>query len=195
MAACTWHSPIQTSTWRPVLAEEHVGQEEHFGTRRQRLDDLDRIGGRAADIGLRLDGGRGVDVRHHKAAGVLLAPGTHVFGRHGVGQRAPGPQVGQQDGALGGEQLGRLGHEMDAAEHDHVGVAAGREAGQGEGVADVVGHVLDPRQLVIVGQQHGVALLSQEAHLCRPLFERGPRGYTLDEHIPTIAQVGPTAGN
>ena len=39
-----------------------------------------------------------------------------------------------------------------------------------ERVADVVGHVLDLGQLVVVGQDHGVALGGERAHL---VLERG----------------------
>ena len=42
-------------------------------------------------------------------------------------------QVGQQDGPVRGQQLGRLGHEVDPAEHDHVGVAAQPPSGTGRG--------------------------------------------------------------
>ena len=60
---------------------------------------------------------------------------------------------------------------MDAAEHDHFSVAAGGKPGEGEGVANVVGHVLDPRDLVVVGQDHGVAGFGQPAHLPGPFSE------------------------
>ena len=51
------------------------------------------------------------------------------------------------------------------AEHDHVGVGGGRLLRQAQRVADVVGHVLHLGDLVVVGQDHGVSLACQRAHL------------------------------
>ena len=45
-----------------------------------------------------------------------------------------------------------------------------RDAGQPERIADVVGDVLDLGELVVVGEDHGVARLRQRADLV------GPRG-------------------
>ena len=58
--------------------------------------------------------------------GVLAAPPRRwatCVGRRHVGHRAAGRQVGQDDGlAVGGEDVGALGHEMHAAEDDVVGL-------------------------------------------------------------------------
>ena len=50
---------------------------------------------------------------------------------------------------------------MHPAEHDHIGGGGSGLAGQLKGVADEVGDVLDGVFLVIVGQDHGVALALQ----------------------------------
>ena len=47
---------------------------------------------------------------------------------------------------------------MDAAEDDDFGIGAGGLDTQPQGVTDEVGDVLDLRDLVVVGQDHGLAL-------------------------------------
>ena len=59
---------------------------------------------------------------------------------------------------------------MNAAEHDRVLGRLGRNAGQGQRVTDVVGHVLNGGQLVVVREQGGVALVGEAPHLRRPLL-------------------------
>ena len=54
---------------------------------------------------------------------------------------------------------------MHAAERDRAGVGGRRLLGEPERVADVVGHVLDLGQLVVVGKDHGPAGGRQLAHL------------------------------
>ncbi len=70
-----------------------------------------------------------------------------------------------QDALLGTEDRGRLGHEVDAAERDQVLLDLGGPLGEPERVADVVGHVLDLGQLVVVGEDDGAALARELAHL------------------------------
>ena len=54
---------------------------------------------------------------------------------------------------VGGEHVGRFGHEVDAAEHDVGGaVVVGREAGQVEGVAAGVGPADHLVALVVVAE-------------------------------------------
>src|SRR5581483_6708963 len=103
--------------------------------------------------------------------------------------------------------------EMDTAENDDVGIAPGCQAGQGQTVAHVVGHVLNPGDLVVVSQDHRIAGLSQGPHLARPLVKsslavpagNGPGAdagaaggspgflvltYTLNEHISHYSPTG-----
>ena len=65
----------------------------------------------------------------------------------------------------GDEDLRRLGHEAHAAKGDHFGVGRRRLARQIEAVADEIGEVLDLRLLVIMGEDHGVALALQPLDL------------------------------
>ena len=145
MPAWTWHSPSQmwkrarrsgSSTQAGLAldegAEPHVGAEEDLGLGAvlgpDVLDDPDRVGGGAAVVGLRLHLGRGVDVHHDQGAGVLGLPGAQLVGVDRVGERAAGVEVGDQHLLLGREDRGGLGHEVDAAEGDHLGVGGGRLA-------------------------------------------------------------------
>ncbi len=54
---------------------------------------------------------------------------------------------------------------MDAAECDHVRFGVGRGLGQAQRVAHEIGDVLHLRDLVVVGQDHGVSLGGEGAHL------------------------------
>ena len=139
----------------------------------------DRVRGGAAVVGLGLDLGRGVDVHDDDGAGVLGLPGAQLVGVDRVGERAAGVGVGDQHGLVRREDRGRLGHEVDAAEDDRVGVGRGRLAREPERVAHVVGDVLDLGQLVVVGEDDGVALGGERAHLgreARDLLRRSAPG-------------------
>ena len=77
-----------------------------------------------------------------------------------VGHRAAGVQVGEDHLlVVAGEHVGRLGHEVDAAEHDVVGLGALLgEHGEPEGVATGIGPAHDLVALVVVAEdEHPVA--------------------------------------
>src|SRR5699024_7645296 len=101
-----------------VGAEELVGKEEDLLLLGDGADHVGGVGGGAADVGLGLDRGGGVDVGDHHRTGVLGLPVAHVLGGDGVGQGAARVGVGQQDGLLRGEDLCGLGHEVHTAEDD-----------------------------------------------------------------------------
>ena len=71
-----------------------------------------------------------------------------------VGHRAAGVEVGEDHLLVGpGEDVGRLGHEVDAAEHDELGLGlVGGDAGQPEGVAPGVGPGHHLVALVVVAE-------------------------------------------
>ena len=71
-----------------------------------------------------------------------------------VGHRAAGVEVGEDDPlVVAGEHVGRLGHEVHAAEHDVGGVVVvRREPGELEGVAAHVGPLDDLVTLVVVAE-------------------------------------------
>jgi hypothetical protein len=89
---------------------------------------------------------------------VLGLPRAQRVGGAGVGERAAGVLVGQDDRLLRVEDLRGLRHEMDAAEEDQLGIALGlRGAREVERVPEVVGEVLDLGVLVVVREDHRTA--------------------------------------
>jgi hypothetical protein len=82
-----------------------------------------------------------------------------LVGWTAVGQRAARGEIGDHDARARVQDLRGLGHEVDAAERDHLGVELLGDAGQRERVADVVGEILDDVVLVVVRQHDGVALV------------------------------------
>ena len=73
-----------------------------------------------------------------------------------VGHRAAGVEVGEDHPlVVGGEHVGRLGHEVHAAEHDVGGlVVVSREPGELERVADGIGPPDHLVALVVVAEDH-----------------------------------------
>ena len=141
-----------------VLAQELVGQEDH-PVDAQRLDHRHRVGRGAADVRLGLHRRRGVDVGHHRHARVALPQQADVRGRDRRRQRAARQWIGDQHRLLRRQDLRRLGHEVDAGQHDHLGVRLRPLLRQGQRVAHEVGDaVKDLRRLVVVGEDDGVPL-------------------------------------
>ena len=79
----------------------------------------------------------------------------------------PASGSGYQHGLVWRQDGGGLGHEVDPAEDDHVGVGGGCLAREAQGVPEVVGDVLDLRQLVVVREDDRVSLRRQSADLVR----------------------------
>ena len=60
---------------------------------------------------------------------------------------------------------------MHPAENNHAGLGLGRLLGQSEGVSDEIRHVLNLRDLVIMGQDHGIEFPLQGEDLLRQRVE------------------------
>ena len=154
-----------------VAAEVLVGEEEHLAAaldglllRERPLERDVGIGRRAHDAAVataeRLDVGAGVHVGHgYDAVGHARVdqgvPGVLHLGEPGhVGHRAAGREVGQDDLLLGrGEDVGRLRHEVHAAEDDELRLGPARGVPRElEGVAGHVGELDDLVALVVVSQ-------------------------------------------
>jgi hypothetical protein len=124
----------------------------------QRLDDLGRVRRRADDVAHRLHLGAAVDVRQHLRVRVLVLERLECVGWTAVGERAARLEIGHHDDPIGVQDLRSLGHEVDAAERDHVAVDLRGGLGERERVAHEVGEVLDLGLLVVVREQDRVAL-------------------------------------
>jgi hypothetical protein len=85
---------------------------------------------------------------------MLRLQGPELLGVDHVRHRAAGVPGRQQHGLVGGEDLGRFGHEVDAAKDDHLRVGLRRLDAQLQGVADEIGNVLHLADLVVVGDDH-----------------------------------------
>ena len=85
--------------------------------------------------------------------------GGELVGRAAGLQGAAGLAVGQDHDLVRVENFSRLGHEMDAAEDDHLGIRLGGLLGQAERIAHKIRYVLDLGHLIVVGQDDGVELL------------------------------------
>jgi len=143
----------------------------------QLLHQRHRIAARADQIALRLHRRRTIDVAHHDVFGVGGAEGGEGVGGARIGQAAAGVEIGQENRFARVEDFCGLRHEMDAAEHDHLGLGAGGAARELQRVADEVGDVLDRILLVVVGQDHGVAARCQLPDRVRQIGASwGPNG-------------------
>ena len=144
------------------------------------VDDFDRVAAGANDVAERLDLGAAIDIGDGVKIGIGGLQRLEFRRRAAFLQRTAGVLVRQNDGLAGIEDFGRFGHEMDAAKNDDLGPGFGRLLGKAEGIAHVIGHVLDFRHLVIVGQDDGVQAVFELENIARqgvqPLRrQRNPR--------------------
>jgi hypothetical protein len=95
-----------------------------------------------------------------------LLPRAQLVGGALFRERATGLQVRDDHDLLRVHDLGRLGHEVHAAEQDHLRVLrVARAFRQFERIAEMVGDVLDVGVLVVVRQDHRLALALQPRDL------------------------------
>src|SRR5207247_5440969 len=110
-------------------------------------DDLLGVAGGDDPVGEGLHAGGGVDVGDGLEAPAVDAQhfleAGELVGRAAIGEAAPGEQVGHEDAAGRVEDLGRFGHEVNAAEDDGAGLHLGGGAGEIQAVAGDVGQLLD----------------------------------------------------
>ena len=152
-----------------IAGEELVGEQDHpidAPLGRHGLHHLDGVGAGAADVGLRLHRGGGVDVGDHRQARVTLLDQPHVFRGDRGGQRAAGEEVGDEHRLFRRKHLGGLRHEMDAGLHNNAGVAARRLPGERQAVADKVADAVEYlRSHVVVSQDDRVLFALQPVDL------------------------------
>ena len=68
------------------------------------------------------------------------------------GERTAGLQIGENDFLGRVENLGRLGHEMNAAKKDDFGIGLGGLKAQPKRIAHKIGDILNLRDLIVMGQ-------------------------------------------
>ena len=153
------------------LAEVLVGHEQQVLVLGRGVDDLDGVAAGADDVAERLHCRAAVDVGDGVEVGVGLLELGQLVRRAAFLQRAAGVFVRQDDDLVRAQYLGRLGHEMDAAEDDYVGLGLGRLLGEAQRIAHEVGDVLDFRHLVVVGENDRVKLLLEHKDLARERVE------------------------
>ena len=78
---------------------------------------------------------------------------------------AAGSEIGKEHGLRGRQDRGGLGHEVNAAKDDHLGLGPRRLARQPERIPDEIGDVLDLRALVVVRENDRVAVLRERLDL------------------------------
>lgn len=141
-------------------AEIFVGDEEDGSVGGGLVDNLDGVSGGANNVTEGLHVGRAVDVGNDVVVlvGVLLEEGFEFGAGAALFERAASVRVGQDNGFRGVHDFRRFGHEMDAAEADHIGFSVFGLVGETEGVTDIVRDVLDIAGLVVVGENDGVLL-------------------------------------
>ena len=88
-------------------------------------------------------------------------PVANLVHRRARGERATGLGIGNQHAPLGAQERRGLGHEVHAAEHDQGALARRRLLRKLQRIADVVGEILDDRNLVVVREDECVVLPSQ----------------------------------
>ncbi len=81
------------------------------------------------------------------------------IGRAAIGEGTACVEVGQQHQFVGVEDFGGFSHEMYPGEDNHIGFGGGGLLGQPQGIAKVVGDVLDVGVLVVVSQDDRIHFL------------------------------------
>ena len=66
---------------------------------------------------------------------------------------------------LGEEDLGCFGHEGNPAKDDHLGIRASGLDAQTQGIAHIIGDILDLGQLIVMRQDDGAALSLETINL------------------------------
>ena len=160
-------SRLRLHVGRQVLVgdEQDVLRVGSASTIRTAFDEVQQTSRLRLHVGGGVDVGDDCEVRIDLAQ--LVAPLGQRLAGDRVGERAAGAEVGQEHRLLRVQDLRRLGHEVDAAEDDHVGVDGCRLARQLERVADEVRHLEDLGTLVVVREHHGTTLLLELADLAR----------------------------
>lgn len=141
-------------------AEVLIGNEEDVAVGRSGLHDGFRIAAGANDIAQGFDVGAAVDVGDDVVifVGVVGEELFQLIAGTSLLKRASGVLIRENDDFVRICNFGRLRHEVDAAKCDDIGVGFFCLKGKPQRVANVVSDLLDFGDLVVVGEDDGVAL-------------------------------------
>ena len=156
--ACLLHDPS---------SEILIRNEEYVAIFGSGLDYLYGVSTSTDNIGEGLHSGAAVDVGNDEVVllGMLIEIGLQFVGWAGIGEGTSGLHIRNDDSLPRTEDLGRLTHEVDPAEDDHVGISLGSFLTQAEGVSHEIGDLLDLLDLVVMRQDYGIPLLLQAENL------------------------------
>ena len=158
---------LATGLFDDPLPEVGVGHEKDWAVGWCLIDDVGSISRGANDVTESLHAGGAVDVGDDVVIllSVLIEKGFELVGGAGLFEGATGVFVGKNDRFVRIENLGGFGHKVDAAEADDVGVGFLSLVCQTEGIADVVGEILNGADLVVVGQDDGIAFFFEAQNI------------------------------
>ena len=147
--------------WSPRLlhhpsSEVLVGHEQQRPILRCMFNNLDRIAAGHDAVAQSLHLGRTVDVGDGVEIGIRGLEFPQLGSRATLFEGATGITIRENDPLGGIQDLGRFGHEVHPAEDNDIGRGLGRLLGQPQGIAYEIGHILNLRRLVVVGQDHRV---------------------------------------
>ena len=168
VAAAVPEQHLATGDAVDIVAQIVVGAEDNLLVLWEGVYHLLGIAAGHHTVGERLDGSRGVDIRHHLIARMLVLELLQVFCLATVGERAASREVGAYHCLFGREQFPSLCHKVYATHHHHLGIGLCRLARQSQRVAHKVGYLLYLAYCIIMCQDDGILLLTHAAYL---LFE------------------------
>ncbi len=149
-----------------IIAEIPVRTENNLLILRKRLHDLSGVRRSHQHVAQSLHLRRSIDIAHHRMAGMLTDETTEITGRATVGKRTSGTLVRQQHRLVRTEYLHGLTHEVHTAHHHHRLRQLRADLGQRQRIAYMVGHILNLRTRIIMGQNHRLFLLLQFFDFC-----------------------------
>ena len=135
-----------------------VRHKKNVSIRRRGIDDLLGVTAGADNVAERFDTRTAIDVSDDVIIFVCI-----FFQKRGQGGRRTGfrkgaasVEIGQNDALSWVDDLGRLSHEVNAAEKNDLGVGLGRLITKPKRIADEIGHFLKFAHLIVVREDDGV---------------------------------------
>ena len=149
-----------------VAPQVDVRREDDRLFLRNTFDDMDGIGGGAADICKRFQFSAAIDIAYHHVVRVAFFEFAKNRSGAGVSQATARLEVRQQHFFVGRQHFGRFGHKMHTREDDDIGIRFGSLLAQAEAVAYIIRDILNIRILIIMRQNDSIFLLLETLNLC-----------------------------